>query len=243
MEWFKDLYDKFRMRRTFGNVSEEKTEKEVDFIYEALKLYNTAKVLDLFCGAGRHSIELTKRGCKPVGIEYNPEYLKLAREQAKEKGVSIEFIQGDVRYVDFGEGYDGAIIMFHSFGYFSDKEDRMLLEKVYNTLKERGRFFIEILNRDWLLKNFVEKEETEIDGIKIVEEREFDILTSRNNFTIKRYEKEGVVLKKGSWRFYSAHETKNTLEAIGFKFIAGYDNLNKEPLTKDTRLMRLVFEK
>jgi tRNA/tmRNA/rRNA uracil-C5-methylase (TrmA/RlmC/RlmD family) len=121
MEWSKDLYDEFRMRRTFGNVSDEKTEKEVDFIYEVLKLYNTAKVLDLFCDIGRHSIEIAKRGCKPVGIEYNLEYLKLAREQAKEKGISVEFIQGDVRYVDIGESYDGAIIMFNSFGYFSDE--------------------------------------------------------------------------------------------------------------------------
>lgn len=157
MDWFKDLYDEFRMRRTFESVSEEKTENEVDFIYEVLKLFNTAKVLDLFCGTGRHSIELANRGCKPVGIEYNPEYLKLAREQAKEKGISPEFIQGDVRYVDFGEGYDGAIIMFHSFGYFSDEEDRMLLEKVYNALNKSGRFLIEILSRDWFLKNFEEK--------------------------------------------------------------------------------------
>jgi hypothetical protein len=88
----------------------------------------------------------------------------------------------------------------------------MHLEKVYNALKERSRFLIEIL-------------------------------TSRTNFTIKRYKKEGIVIKKGSWRFYSAHEIKNILEGISFKFIAGYDNLNKELLTKDTRLMRLVFEK
>ncbi len=47
--WFKDLYDEFRMRRSFGRVSEEKTEKEVDFIYEVLNLYKGAKVLDLFC--------------------------------------------------------------------------------------------------------------------------------------------------------------------------------------------------
>lgn len=44
----------------------------------------------------------------------------------------------------------------------------MLLEKVYNVLKEQGRFLIEILSIDWLLKNFVERLETEIDGIKIV---------------------------------------------------------------------------
>ena len=243
MDWFKDLFDGFRMRRGFGGVSEEETKKEIDFIYEIFRLYKGAKVLDLCCGTGRHSIELANRGCKPVGIEYNPDYLKLAREKAKEKAVSVEFIQGDVRYVDFGKEYDGAIIMYHSFGFFNDEEDRMVLEKAYNVLKKQGRFLLEILSRDWLLRNFKEREEIEINGIKVEEERKFDILTSRNNFTIRRYEKNGIITKKGSWRFYSAHEIKNILELIGFKFIAGYDNLNKGPLTKDTRLMRLVFEK
>ena len=82
-----------------------------------------------------------------------------------------------------------------------------------------------------------------VDGVKITEERKFDIISNRNNFTIKRYTKDGIITKKGSWRFYSAHEMKNILESIGFRFVQGYDNLNKDPLTKDTRLMRLVFEK
>ncbi len=243
MNWFKDLYDDFRRRRALDSISEEETKRDVDFIYNVLKLFEGAKVLDLFCGAGRHSIELASRNCNPVGIEYNPDYLKLARERSKEKEISPEFIQSDVRYVDFGEGYDGAIIMRCSFGYFSDEEDRMVLEKIYGALKKQGRFLIEIISRDWLLNHFEERAEMVIDSVKVVEEREFDILTSRNNFTIKRYEKDGIVAKKGSWRFYSVHEIKNILENIGFKFVAGYSNLNKEPLTKDTRLMRLVFEK
>lgn len=243
MDWFKDLYDDFRMRRSFGSISEEDTRKEVDFVYDVLKLFDGAKVLDLFCGTGRHSIELAVRKCNPRGIEYNPDYLRLAEEQAKKRDVSPEFIQGDIRCVDFGEEYDGAIIMHHSFGYFSDEEDRELLKKVYKTLKKQGRFLIEILNKDWLLKNFKEREEFVVKGIRIVEERKFNAQTSRNNFTIKRYEKDGVVPKEGSWRFYSASEMKSILKDIGFRFVAGYGNLNKCPLTRETRLMRLVFEK
>ena len=82
-----------------------------------------------------------------------------------------------------------------------------------------------------------------MDGIWVVETREFDVLTSRNNFIIQRHEKEGIVTKRGSWRLYSAHEMKNILESVGFRFVDGYSNLEKEPLTKDTRLMRMVFEK
>lgn len=78
MDWFKDLYDEFRLKRTFGSIPIEKTKKDVDFIIEVLNLSEGAKILDLFCGIGRHSIELAKRGYKPIGIEYNSEYLKLA---------------------------------------------------------------------------------------------------------------------------------------------------------------------
>ncbi len=243
MEWFVDLYDEFRMRTGFGRVSDEETRKEVDFICDVLELQKRAKVLDLFCGAGRHSLELARKGYLATGIELNPDYLELAKQSGKGIANAPNFIHGDVRYIDFGEGYDAAIIMFQSFGYFSDGEDALVLRKVFGALKTRGRFLIEILNRDWILNNFVEIQETSTDGILTIEKREFDVLTSRNNFVIQRHEKDGIVTKSGSWRLYSAHEIKNILERIGFQFLGGYSNLNKEPLTKDTRLMRMVFEK
>jgi len=243
MEWFVDLYDEFRMRSGFGRVSMEDTRKDVDFICDVLNLPKGAKVLDLFCGAGRHSLELARRGYSATGIELNPDYLKLAKQSCKSIVNPPRFIHGDVRRIDFGEGYDATIIMFQSFGYFSDIDDKLVLSKVFGALKTEGRFLIEILNRDWILKNFVEIQETEIDGIRVVEKRDYDVLTSRNNFIIQRYEKGGVLTKRGSWRLYSAHEMKNILEDIGFRFLNGYSDLDKNPLMEDTRLMRMVFEK
>lgn len=242
-DWFKDLYDEFRMKRTFGGVSDKRTRQDVDFIIEVLNLSEGAKILDLFCGIGRHSVELADRGYNAVGIEYNSEYLKLARAKAQKKGVVIKFIHGDVRHVEFGVDYDAAIIMYQSFGYFTDEEDKMLLQNIYKALKQNGRFLIEILSKDWILNNFVENEVTEVNGIKIDQTRTFDATTSRVNFTINRHLEEGVVTKKGSWRLYSSSEIISKLDNIGFKYVAGYNDLDKTPLNKNTRLMRLVFEK
>lgn len=231
------------MRTGFGNIPEDQTKKDVDSLVQELKLTVGSKVLDLFCGTGRHSIELAKRGIGAVGIEYNPDYISVAQERASQTSVNPKFVQGDVRDTEFGSEYDAAIIMWMSFGYFGDLEERLVLQKVFEALKPGGRFLIELLNRDFIIRNFSERDEKVIEGIKVIEERSFDILTSRVNGTITRHEKDGPVVKKTCWRLYSAHELRNILEGIGFKFIAGYGNIEREPLSLNTRLMRLVWEK
>jgi len=239
-EWFVDLYDDFRMRTGFGSVSPERTGKEVDFLWDVLSLAPGSKVLDLFCGAGRHSLELTRRGCGTTGIELNANYVEIARKNAP---VSAQFVVGDVRHVNFGSDFDACIIMFHSFGYFADAEEHLVLAKVYDALRKGGRFLIEILNRDWLLKNFSARAEKMVDEVRVVETRSFDVLSSRNHFRIERHSPTGVIVKEGAWRLYSPDEMKSILEGIGFRFLQAYSSITKEPLTKDTRLMRLLFER
>ena len=243
MDWFKDLYDNFRMKRTFGSISDERTKQDVDFIINVLDLPEGGKVLDLFSGIGRHSIELAKRGYKPIGIEYNQEYLNIAQSRALENNATVEFIHGDVREVNYGSDFDAAIIMYQSFGYFSDEDDKNVLSKIYYALRKNGRFLIEILNRNWLLKNFVAQEESMFNDVKIREERNFDHKTNRVNFVIRRYKDNDIEVKKGSWKIYSADEMTHICNTIGFKFVAGYNDLDESPLQKNTRLMRLVFKK
>ena len=243
MEWFKDLYDQFRMDTNFGKVSDKDTKADVDFICEVLGLDKDNKVLDLFCGFGRHSIELAKRGYSATAIDYNRSYLEFGKKLCEGMDNTPNFVQGDVRSINYGDNYDAAIIMFNSFGYFNDNEDKLILGKIYNVLKPKGKFLIEILNRDWILKNYKDKQESEFGNIKIIEKREFDILTSRNNFIIERSEENRIVSKKGSWRLYSPHEIINVLEGIGFHLVNAYSNLSKDPISIDTRLMRMIFVK
>ena len=243
MEWFKDLYDQFRMDTNFGKVSDKDTKADVDFICKVLELNKEDKVLDLFCGFGRHSIELAKRGYSATAIDYNRSYLEFGKKLCEGMDNTPNFVQGDVRSINYGDNYDAAIIMFNSFGYFNDNEDKLILDKIYNVLKPKGKFLIEILNRDWILKNYKDKQESEFGSIKVIEKREFDILTSRNNFIIERSEENRIVSKKGSWRLYSPHEIKNVLEGIGFHLVNAYSNLSKDPISIDTRLMRMIFEK
>lgn len=158
MEWWQDLYDDLRLRTTFGRIPQEQTSREVDFIEDVLSLHQGASVLDLCCGIGRHSIELAKRGYGVTGVDLSKEYLKRARERAKEERVKVKFVQKDMREVDFSQEFDGAINMLMSFGFFGEDDNIRVIEGVQNSLKKGGKFLIELMNRDWLVRNFRERD-------------------------------------------------------------------------------------
>jgi len=62
-------------------------------------------LVDLGSGDGRIVIEAAKRGAKAVGIEYNPEMVKLSEQQAKKEGVAdkAKFLNMDLFEYDFSE--------------------------------------------------------------------------------------------------------------------------------------------
>lgn len=84
--------------------------------------------VDIGCGDGRWLIAACEAGCcQAVGIEYDPELVKLARHRVNEAGLSekIEIIEGDARNFDYSEA---TAIVVH------------LYDDLLNELKESGVF-------------------------------------------------------------------------------------------------------
>lgn len=123
---------------------------------------------------------------------------------------------GDVRSLAFGTGFEVAILLWNSFGYSSDQENLDLLERAGAAMRPGGRFILEMLNRDYLLRNFAARSEREVDGIRVVEEREFDILRSRIRSRITRYEALQSQVRHTDWRVYSLHELRAMGQSAGF---------------------------
>ena len=64
--------------------------------------------LDLGCGTGMQSVALARRGWQVTGVELVPRALRAARERAREAGVEVRFLQGDVaalRAAGVGSGF------------------------------------------------------------------------------------------------------------------------------------------
>lgn len=68
-------------------------------IFSSEGVHSEAKVLDLCCGIGRHSIFLAERGYNVVGVDLSPTLIARAREIASSRGIEdkVVFLEGDMR--------------------------------------------------------------------------------------------------------------------------------------------------
>ena len=77
-------------------------------------------VLDLGCGSGIWAVKLAQRGWQVTGIDAVPKALRRARERARQAGVELRLVEGDVtklRATDVGSGYPFLL----DFGLFHDE--------------------------------------------------------------------------------------------------------------------------
>ncbi len=212
---------------------------EVQHVVSLLGISPGARVLDLCCGVGRHSLELARRGFHVTGVDKTAVYLESARRQAKAEGLDVEFVQDDMRAFCSPDAFDAAINLFTSFGYFEDPEDdRRVVMNVYRSLRSDGAFLMDLMGKEVVARVFQERGWREEDGIILLEERKVS-----NNWGW--IENRWVIVKDGekrevkiSLRLYSAVELSALLRECGFDTVDVYGDVKGAPY--DHMAKRLV---
>jgi SAM-dependent methyltransferase len=144
--WWADLFFGEKADPSYGE-----TAKQVDFIEQATHPKKNSKILDLACGNGRHAVELAKRNYIMTCFDYSQEMLNRAGEKARKEKVDLEISQGDMRETKWKRRFDVVLCLFQSFGYFkTQEEDKKVLLNVFKTLKENGKFLLDVRNPDYI---------------------------------------------------------------------------------------------
>jgi len=119
---------------------------EVRSLRKAFRRYGVRveSILDLACGTGAHAIRLAPMGYDVVGLDASRAQLAIARRKARERGLRIPFVAGDMRTFSLGRTFDAAICMFGGWGYLVKLRDvRAALRQVYTHLRPGGLFAFE----------------------------------------------------------------------------------------------------
>lgn len=184
--WYASAFDEEYYDAFHPMLTPELTRTETDFLLEKLALEPGARILDLCCGQGRHSIELARRGYHVTGLDLSTYLLAIARREADEAGADVQFIEGDMRRIPRpDQPYDAVINMFSAYGYLeTDDEDQKSLAASAGVLRPGGAFFLDTMNREAIIRYWQPWHWTEHpDGTLFAARMRWDILAGRQYVT------------------------------------------------------------
>ena len=125
----------------------KETGEEVDDLAALLNRSAKARVLDMCAGNGRHAIAMALRGYRVTGIDVGPGAVNLARETAKNLGLSVDFRLLDVKSVSFEDAYDGAYLTCGGLSDFSPSDAAAVLAIVERALAPGGKVVVEFADK------------------------------------------------------------------------------------------------
>jgi SAM-dependent methyltransferase len=176
--WFSSWFDTPYYHILYKDRNYREAQIFMDNLTHYLNLPEKAKVLDLACGKGRHSIYLNQLGFDVLGADLSENSIAEAKKNANE---TLHFKVHDMRE-PFEEKYDAIFNLFTSFGYFENDEDNLTtLKAIKESLSEYGFAVIDFMNVAQVLNSLVPEETKTVDEI---------------DFHIKRYLKDGHIYKE-----------------------------------------------
>jgi len=222
-QWYETLFENYGLQYDNENFTRGTT-GECDFIERELNYNKSSCILDIGCGTGRHSIELTKRNYKLTGIDISDSLLERAREKAKKLHLTINFQKHDARNLPFTDEFDLAIMICE--GAFplmeTDEMNYQILENATKALKSNGKLIFTTLNGLFPLfhsvKDFLAS--ATIEGNATYNNNTFDLMTFRDyNTTIAVDDLGNRKELQCNERYYVPSEITWILKSLNYKNI------------------------
>ena len=162
-EWFGEDY-----LAVYPHRDSREAESVVEFLHGILGQSKIERVLDLACGAGRHSRALG-RYWWTTGFDLSETLLAVARRETP----GGSYVRGDMRLLPFRRGAFSLVVnLFTSFGYFREDDDhRRVLAEVASVLPPGGHFVLDYLNAEETVANLKPNDERRVNDLVIEQQR------------------------------------------------------------------------
>lgn len=243
-QWYESLFENYS-RKYDNEVFTQGTLGECDFIEKEIDFNKNLNILDVGCGTGRHSIELSGRGYGVTGIDLSVDQLERAKEKAKQKNLNIEFLLQDARNLPFEKQFDLAIMLCEG-GFSLMETDEMnyeILKSVSKALKDKAKFIFNALNGLFPVFNSLSEfhqesaqENTDYNS------KHFDLLTFRE-YNVISFEDDAGNIKQleCNERYYMPSEITWLLKSLNFTKIEIFGS-KLGAFSRDDKLTTQDFE-
>jgi SAM-dependent methyltransferase len=243
-EWWQTFFSGMAVDFWLQATPEEQTRLEADYIQERLGVAPPARLLDVPCGGGRHSLALAARGYRLTGVDLSTEFLAAARSSSAGQSISVDWAQRDMRDLPWREEFDGAFSFGNSFGYYEEDGNAAFLKAVAGVLKPGARFLLDVSYiTEVLLPVLQDRAWYPIGDILTLAERRYDPVQGRLHVDYI-WIRDGRTEKRSmSARIYSYREVARLFEGAGFTDLQGFGSLTGEPFKLGSKRLLMTGTK
>jgi ubiquinone/menaquinone biosynthesis C-methylase UbiE len=244
--WYETFFERDWLELVALRISDDRTQSQVDFLVEALGVEPGARILDLACGHGRHSLELARRGYRVTGLDLSAPSLEVARQRAGADGLTVEFGECDMRDIPFEDEFDAVVNLFTAFGYFENEaEDERVLAAVARALHTGGVFLLDTIHPPWVYRHFDAREWDEHDdGTIFLQDRSLDLLRGRSEAVWVAVRPDGTRSElRHSVRLYTLADLASMLTRAGLAVERTYGGFDGSELGIDSNRLIVLARK
>ena len=196
MGWFHSWFGTKYYKLLYRHRDEVEAVAFLDRLMGHLQIPSQSTILDVACGTGRHARQLAKMGFEVTGFDVSESSIDEAKENKPE---NTNFFLHDMRLPFPVQGFDLALNLFTSFGYFkTEEEDIAVVQNINNALSPKGLFVLDFFNVAHVRQCLVPEQQFQLEGIRFLIRK---IL--RENLIIK-----DIYLTDGSERFHFEESVK-----------------------------------
>lgn len=229
-DWWRTFFTGVSVDLWLQAVPEEVTRREIDFIVSVLGVSPPAKLLDVPCGGGRHTIPLAEKGFPVTAVDLSADFLRAARARSDGRNLPVEWHEQDMRNLPWTAHFDGALCAGNSFGYLDDAGNADFLKAVGRTLKPGAKFLIDTgVLAETILAHFPDRKWYQVGDIHF-------LIHNRHNLAQSRLDTDLTFIRNGqvdrrpiTQRIYTYRELCGLLETAGFGGFEAFASLEKEP--------------
>lgn len=207
-------------------------------------------LLDLACGTGTLSIEMSKKGFEVIGVDSSADMLSVAMNNAYEAERNILFLCQPMQQLDLYGTINAAICTLDSINHLTDPDDVQATFDKVSLFTEPGGVFVFDVNtvfkhREILADNtFV----YDMDDVYCVWQNSLDSATDTVQIDLDIFEQvdDGIyerMQESFCERAYALPLLKEMLGKAGFETVAVYDELSREEPKENSERLFIVARK
>ena len=206
---------------------------QLQFVKNSVGQLKSNQILDIGCATGELAFHLAKEGAKVTGIDLNEDLLNQAK--TNKKYPNPRFQVGNMLELenDFQtEQFDAILCFGNTLVHLQSIElIRQMLEGVFHTLKSDGKFLMQILNYDFILKEQVsELPVIKTENIKFIRKYKFEkdscLIRFQTDLHIKN--EDEIVSNETLLLALKSKELVELIKDAGFKNIELFSNFKKD---------------